>query len=225
MKNHFLLAIFSAFLFSDIAFARFYLGTEVGYTKGVSTFNKYETNQNTPLIDETFYNNQHGITTNIIIGTEHFFLDDYLGIRWGAYGGYGFLKGDLANVNSFSLGANFDVIGNVFASEKFSIGFLLGGEYANIFHEPIKEIKIGRTFDGIEYSVSNKTSFSRMLVRAGFSTSISKNHRFEFIFKYPLAAPDQISQYVQDNNGKINNYKYFYVYEYLEAFLSYKYIF
>lgn len=230
MKNRFLFITFGIFLLSNILFARFYIGTETGYTKGTMYLYKSESGANIPNVDETIIENQNGITSNIILGTEHFFLKDYLGIRWGVYAGYGFLKGKLANVNSLSFGGSVDGIANVFASENFSIGVLVGGEFANILHLPIQEIKIGRVIDGREYSASNKAFLNRMIIRMGLSTSFKKHHRIEFIFKYPPAAPDEVSQYFDGGieNGKYqikSNYKYSYLYEYWEAFLSYKYIF
>lgn len=230
MKKHLLFGVFSIFLFSNILFARFYIGTETGYTKGSMYLYKSESDLNTPSIDETIIENQNGITSNIILGTEHFFLKDYLGIRWGVYAGYGFLKGQLANVNALTFGANADGIVNVFASENFSIGAFFGAEFANIMHLPVQEIKIGRVVDEREYSVSNKASLSRMILRMGLSTLFKKHHRIEVLFKYPLAAPDEVSQYFDGEmvNGNYQikaDYKYSYRYEYLEAFVSYKYAF
>lgn len=222
-------------------YAGFYMGIEGGYNTSKQIFDYQD--QSTD-IDPSFtaYIKGNGFVANLTLGTEHSFIDKYLVIRWGIFGGYGqtFGKnyGEKDILETISFGINADLIANFIATEKFTAGLLAGVEYAYSLLRPKPELKVGNTIytthpngsqSKTEYYVSNKGDTENLIIRAGLSFLAKQHHRFDIFAKIPITFKEVSSAFYHRNkiNGKIDviDFRSTYRYEFIQALASYKYIF
>lgn len=244
MRN---LKIFRAFiggiLSTNLLWGSFYLGFEGGYLRNRSVY-IYEDNSNATTGKNPNYT-QHiignGGIINLVFGTEHFFAKNYVGIRWGIFGGYGYSqeKGNVGeyrdiniNLNILSLGANFDTIFNFYAKNDFMTGMFIGAEYDFTLLRPSSAIQIGeRATNPVpkeDMLVGNKTYSNNVAIRVGLSTLVAKHHRIELIAKIPVWVQEHSEHFVNLsnlNNGTKDDRKYTFKYEYIQALVGYKYVF
>lgn len=231
------------FLSNKLAWGSLYVGVEFGYLKSYSVY-AYEDHSNATTGKETDYTKYivgNGGIFNLIVGTEHFFAKDYIGLRWGIFGGYGFTQSrgyiqQLGDVNVglsvLSAGINFDVLFNFYTSECFMSGVFLGAEYDFELLLPNKTIEIGErktsTVPKHDMLVSNKTYSNNIAVRVGLSNLFFKHHRIEFLAKVPLFSQEHSQHFIAPsnlNNGTKDDRKYTFKYKYIQAIMGYKYVF
>lgn len=235
----------SAFL-SSFVWGSFYLGIEGGYLRSKSIYIFEDNSGKTTTGKEANWSKDvigNGGIFNLTLGSEHFFASEYVGLRWGIFGGYGYTqsRGNIknlgnvdVNLSTLSLGANFDVLVNFYASENLMSGVFVGTEYDFTLLCPNRVVEIGErktsTAPKEDMMVGNKTQNNNAVIRVGVSTKIAKHHRLEFLTKIPIwtqkhsqhfVLPDQ---YALQNKQK-DDRKYTFKYEYLQALLSYKYVF
>lgn len=231
---------------SSFVWGNFYIGVEGGYLRSKSIYifedksGKVTTDQQ-PSWSKNIIGN--GGVVNLTLGTEHFFANGYVGLRWGIFGGYGLTQskghiGDLGNVDvnlsTLSAGANLDILVNFYVQEHLTTGLFIGAEYDFTLLRPDRVVEIGEkkasTAPKEDMMVGNKTHSSNAVVRVGLSTLIARHHRIELFTKIPVwtqkhsehfILPDQ---YALPNKQK-DDRKYTFKYEYLQALLSYKYVF
>ena len=190
-------------------FAEFYAGVEGGYMRNFGVFDIYQNNL-TPLDLKKQEFRENGIVGNVVLGTEHFFFNNYLGIRWGLFGGYGKTwgknetYGDIST-STLSVGINTDAIINFIAKENLTAGFIIGVEYSYNTFESSKKIDYGASFSTSfpiyapnslqiiyvsnntnDCYVNNQANYWIPALRAGASVLLNKHHRIEFFVKIPL---------------------------------------
>lgn len=209
-------------------FAGFYAGVEGGYMRNFGVFDIYQNNL-TPLNLKRQELGENGIVGNVVLGTEHFFFNDYLGIRWGIFGGYGATwgKNDTygnLSTSTLSVGISTDVIINFIAKENFTAGFILGMGYSYNTFKPNKNIEYGNRF---KYSfpiyrpnnpfptgvyngedncfVNNQASYWTPTIRVGTTFLLNKHHRFEVFAKLPLTTIKKDNQARFEYNNKYWN--------------------
>lgn len=79
------------------------------------------------------------------------FFNNYLGIRWGLFGGYGKTwgknetYGDIST-STLSVGINTDAIVNFVAKENLTAGFIIGVEYSYNTVKPSRVVEYGEHF-------------------------------------------------------------------------------
>lgn len=223
------------FCFSFIilpVFGKFYLGIESGFHGGKTTFEK-STNQNGTKNVERINLYENGLIANFTLGTEHFFFDDYFGLRWSGFVGFGSSWGKLAGkttqLDLLSLGANFDLIGNFLVRDSYSVGIVAGIEYGFIGLNPKEEIKTGEIFvfenEVRNHIISNKTFIDGFVGRVGITANLYKHHRLDLLFKIPFNEVVQPINIQVNNNGNQSSTRYEHRYGYWEMLLGYKYVF
>lgn len=230
---------------SSFVWGNFYIGVEGGYLRSKSIYIYEDKSGKTTTGKEPDWSKSvigNGGVVNLTLGTEHFFANDYVGVRWGIFGGYGFTQSkgyisDLGNVNvnlsTLSAGANFDILVNFYVQEHLTSGLFVGAEYDFTLLRPDRVIEIGeRSTNGKpekDMMVGNNTHNSDAVVRAGFSTLIAKHHRIELFAKIPFWTQKHCEHFVlidqAISNGEKDDRKYTFKYEYIQALLSYKYVF
>lgn len=244
MKN---LKIFRTFIWgclsTNLLWGSFYIGVEGGYLRNYSVYS-YEDHSNATTGSEQGYTKYvigNGGIINLIFGTEHFFAKDYLGVRWGIFGGYGYTQSrgnskELGNVDvnlsTLSAGANVDILVNFYVQEHLMAGFFVGAEYDFTLLHPNRAVEIGerkaQTYPKEDMLVGNKTHSNQIGARVGFSTLIAKHHRVELLAKVPLWTQSHSQYFVMPstlNNGTKDDRKYTFKYRSIQALLGYKYVF
>lgn len=211
-------------------FARLYLGVEGGWTGFNTKIEEYERKGGAVITDKATTEKLQGGFGNVTIGTEHFFANNYFGLRWGLYGGYGYAQGKTTKYNLNYVGANFDLMVNFVANEKVSFGTFSGVEYGFTVLRPDKVVRVGQTIDGTDFYATNQTVTHNPNLRAGLSLLLAQNHRLELMAKFPIRAANQVSsnQSTFKLNGQVvqNDFvKYAFRYDFLQVFASYKYVF
>lgn len=203
---------------SHSLFAGFYMGIEGGYSRSYGVFDIYQDNL-TPLDLKKQEIRENGIMGNVVLGTEHFFFNNYLGIRWGLFGGYGKTWGKnetygKMSTSIFMAGINADTIINFVAKEKITAGIFLGIECNYADFKPEQKIEYGSHFSTSfpvyapnqllpiavwreEYDcfVNNDISYWIPFLRFGVTFLLNKHHRFEFFAKIPLIVDKQEDDY------------------------------
>lgn len=223
-------------------YAGFYIGIEGGYNTSKQVFDYTDRSTNAkPNFKVNLKGN--GYVANLTLGSEHSFLDQYIVLRWGAFGGFGQTygkdeSGEENTLSTIAFGANADVIANFVAKENFTLGILAGVEYMYSMLGPNPERKEGAviykgytngTFTKEEYYLSNKTHSSSTVIRAGVSTLVKKHHRFDVFAKIPVVLTEEESSgfFASNINGKITKIDFttIYQYQFIQALMSYKYVF
>lgn len=228
---------------SSFVWGNFYIGVEGGYLRSKSVY-IYEDKSNATTGSEKNYTQNvigNGGIINLTLGTEHFFANNYVGLRWGIFGGYGFTqsRGYISelgsvdvNLNTLSAGANFDILVNFYVQEHLMTGLFVGAEYDFTLLRPNRVVEIGeRSINGKpekDMMVGNKTHSNNAVIRAGLSTLVAKHHRIELFAKIPIWTQKHIQHFTMPSslqNGTKDDRKYTFKYEYLQALLSYRYVF
>ena len=231
--------------------ARFYIGIEGGYARNLGVFDIRQNNLN-PLNLKKEILREDGMIGNVVLGTEHFFLKNYLGIRWGVFAGYGQTWGENKAYGKIStstsmMGANVDVLVNFIAREKMTAGVFVGIGYGYIIPNPKKKIQYGEHFAlkvpiiippktiwvdmNNDCFVDNQFSYGAPLLRFGTSILIAKHHRIELLAKIPLKVFKKSDSFLLEwNNASLSFHrkydtKVFYAHTFAQAFVSYKYVF
>lgn len=210
MKRIWILLIFA----SHSLFAGFYMGVEGGYSRSFGVFDIYQDNL-IPLDLKKQEFRENGIMGNVVLGSEHFFFNNYLGIRWGVFGGYGKTWGKNetygeVSTSVFMAGANADVIVNFVAKENFTSGIFIGIECNYADFKPDQKIQYGSHFstsfpiyapnklfpiavwkDEYDCFVNNDVSYWIPFLRIGTSFLFNKHHRIELFAKIPLVIDKQ----------------------------------
>ena len=211
-------------------FGRLYLGIEGGWTGFNTKIEEYQRENGKPIIDRFTAEKLQGGFGNLTIGTEHFFANNYFGLRWGLWGGYGVAQGKVTKYNLNYIGANFDLMVNFVANESVSFGTFSGVEYAFTVLRPDKVVRVGQTIDGTDFYASNQTVAHHPNLRAGLSLLLAQNHRLELMAKFPIKAVNQVSSnqstWIVNGQPAQNDFvKYAFRYDFLQVFASYKYVF
>lgn len=221
MKKKLLSLAVVSLVCGSVAEARFYVGVDLGYsgamaygggsgmyygvpeTKALEYIFKTikETNNGVSATMEPFM----GFNASVNFGAEDFYLNNYLGFRWGASVGYTTLSQTtefkrqatygtetssiIEEYNFLDFGLSLDMIVNLWSSESSSIGVFGGveGEYHYFLSGKCDDYsaKIYQTFKGIHsYGVNG---------RVGISTLIASHHRVDLTAKLPIL--------VAGNNG------------------------
>lgn len=245
MKN---LKIFRAFVwgivFVNSLWANFYLGVEGGYLRNGSIYIYEDNSGKTTTGREPNWRKNvvgNGGIINLVLGTEHFFAQDYVGVRWGISGGYGYTQsrgkvdklGNVdVNLSTFMAGVNADILINFYATQNLMTGFFVGAEYGFTLLSPNKKVELGErktsTAPKEDMLVGNQTYSNEAILRVGLSTRMQRHHRIELFAKLPLWTQKHSQHFVMDsnlNNGTKDDRKYTFKYEYLQVLLSYKYVF
>ncbi|VEJ24737.1 outer membrane protein [Helicobacter cholecystus] len=233
-------------------FARFYIGIEGGYIGNFGVFDIYQDNLK-PLDLKKEKLNEGGIIGNIVLGTEHFFLNNYLGIRWGVFWGYGQTWGENQTYGKISTstslgGVNADISVNFIARENLTAGFFTGIEYGYIIPNPNQKIRYGEHFAFTismpfpnrpaitvpleeDCFVDNQISYGMPIFRFGTSFLLKKHHRIEFLAKLPLKTYKRTNSFLFEyHNNHLNSHQKYdtkvsYTHSSIQALLSYKYVF
>lgn len=235
-------------------FAGFYAGIEGGYMRNFGVFDIYQNNL-TPLDLKKQEFRENGIVGNVVLGTEHFFLNNYLGIRWGLFGGYGKTwgknetYGDIST-STVSVGINTDAIINFVAKENLTAGFIIGVEYSYNTFKPSKKVDYGASFatsfpvyapnlqiiyvnNSInDCYVNNQAYYWLPSLRAGASVLLNKHHRIEFFVKIPLKTFSNSNSYEFEYDNAFwkppyqkIDTKVSYTHSSLQALISYKFVY
>lgn len=188
MKNKLLALVLASGTFFSVAQAEFFIGVDAGYTaKGYSGNNPNKGSVSfktvsTSAISDAFNNNPEGFLFNLTLGTEHFF-GRYFGLRWDAGLGYSSVLTSLGTVKNDANGhyyakhredalvsvLDFDLIVNFVDRGKFSFG-VFGGAGLDY-----------------RYALDSKVNALGFVGRAGVTTRLGKNNRFEIFTKLPFA--------------------------------------
>ena len=210
-------------------FARFYIGVEGGWTGFKTKIEEYERDKDQVKVNKAVSERFQGVVGNITLGTEHFFFNNYFGLRWGIYGGYGYAQGKTNKYDLGYMGVNFDLMGNFISNENLTFGAFAGIDGSITALLPDKVIRVGKRIKDTGFYASNRTVALNPNLRLGLSVLLAQHHRIELTAKLPMRATNQVSsnQDVLISNGAVtqNDFaKYAFRYDYLQVFASYKYL-
>lgn len=225
MKKKLLSLAVASLVCGSFAEARFYVGVEGGYTGaagvldfvkfGKSNEIKFNTNS-TSAIKNAFKTSKKDVAMGILeaepykgysvginFGSEHLFLRDYLGFRWGANVGYTYVNGKYTSIergsgdigvktdvtyNFLDTGLSFDLMTNFYSSQSFAIGVFGGAELE--YHYVIKGDYKDKQND--DSGSLNNVLLSRHSLdlsgRVGLTTLIASHHRIELTAKLPIGS-------------------------------------
>lgn len=224
MKKQLVSLALASIVCAGIAEARGYIGIEGGYTGGAidSKSANHASNLNTPnssyyltpggdtykntFEDKTYsYNGGNyevepwkGFNIALTLGTENFFLGNFLGTRWGASVGFTEIMQDWtdkSNSGSISYtdtkayidaGLSFDLMLNIITANSFTFGLFGGVEtaYHYLVINDREDSKTDKTADRLN-AVDSRHSME-FLGRVGLSTLIARHHRFDVTVKLPF---------------------------------------
>lgn len=205
---------------SNFAEARFYIGVEGGYTAAprINDIQKLGTSNEVKFVSQSFsdiknafkdvvfaenngstqFKPSEGYSVGINFGSEHLFLKDYLGFRWGASLGYTALKqeivmSDLNGVDKMKTdysfldaGLSLDAMINFYSSRVFSIG-VFGGAELGYHYLLAGKCNDERAKDTMDFKTLAPSRHSLDLVgRVGITTMFADHHRVEFMAKLPI---------------------------------------
>lgn len=219
MKKKLLSLAVVSIVCSWIAEARFYIGIEGGYTGGAKDTKKHNAQLNNVYFlipgsstlgdmfkDKTYTSNEatyetepwKGFNVALNLGSEHFFVSNYLGVRWGASVGFTEIMRDSTEKSAtgsvsytdtlgyIDAGLSFDVMINFIARPDFSFG-IFGGVEGDCHYMVVDDQENSIT-NKIESFLSKVTSRHAMDVsgRVGVSTLMGKHHRIDLTAKLPI---------------------------------------
>ena len=212
--------------------ARFYIGIEGGYARNLGVFDIRQNNLN-PLNLKKEILREDGMIGNVVLGTEHFFLKNYLGIRWGVFAGYGQTWGKNDTYGNISTsvvaaGVSADTIINFIAKENLTAGFIIGMEYSYNTFKPNKKIQYGAHFSTSfpiyapgqpitpayvykgedDCYTNNQARYWTPTLRVGTSVLLNKHHRVEFFAKLPLKTFSKSNSFNFEYNNILWNPKH-----------------
>lgn len=224
MKKKLLSLAVASLICGSVAEARFYVGIEGGYVGaprvsdptqlGSSNEVKFSTTSSSAIknafktqkvIEETSTSEiepYKGYSVGINFGSEHLFLRDYLGLRWGASVGYTDLnlkmssKGNNpqdwakveANHSFLDAGLSLDLMTNFYSSQSFAIGVFGGAElgYHYMLTGKYEDKKYDDTLD-MKKLVPSRHSLD-LSGRVGLTTLIASHHRIDLTAKLPIGS-------------------------------------
>ena len=223
MRAKILHLAFVSFTFASLAEAGFYIGVEGGCTSGPTIIDPAKlgnsneikfVNSSTTDIKNAF-KNQHfsdanesttikpisGYSVGVDFGSEHLFLGNYLGFRWGASVGYSDMQTKLTSINQqydtadvretysfLDAGVSLDAMVNFYSSRIFSIGVFGGAEleYHYLLSGKYEDKVFSETVD-LKDLVDSRHSLS-LVGRVGVSTMFADHHRIDFTAKLPIGS-------------------------------------
>lgn len=219
MKKKILSLVVSSLVCTGLAEAKFYIGIEGGYTGGAKDTAKHKAQLNssyffTPgsgTLADMFKNNTYtsngeiaeiepwkGFNVAINLGSEHFFINNYLGVRWGASVGFTEImqnsketdtSGSVSYTDSLGYidtGLSLDLMINFVSHSNFSFGIFGGveGDYHYLLIANQKNSLTNKTESFLSDITSRHSiDFSG---RVGLSTLIEKHHRIDLTAKLPI---------------------------------------
>lgn len=206
---------------SNFAEARFYIGVEGGYTAAPRIINPKRlgysnevkfVSSSTSDIKNAFKNQQlsdqgetstitpiSGYSVGINFGSEHLFLRDYLGFRWGASVGYSDMKSKLTSIKQsldvadvretysfLDAGLSLDAMINFYSSRVFSVGMFGGAElgYHYLLTAKYEDRVFNETVDMLKM-VDSRHSLD-LVGRVGVSMMFVEHHRIDLTAKLPI---------------------------------------
>lgn len=225
----------SIFLGTNILWGSFYIGVDGGYLGSSLDFN-YTTRGSVVFGSDkkdSIYEN--GALVNLVLGTEHFFGESRrFGIRWGAYGGYGYTQGksEIYGKNSmqiFQAGAFLDCITNIISKEDLEFGIFGGSGYDFSALKPTNEIRLGFKANPPilqkDSFVSNQGYVHSLLVRMGLTALLSKHHRLELGAQIPFDLSLKIAGFYYSNPLGNIDIQYTFSIRRIQGTFGYKYVF
>lgn len=218
MKKQLVSLALASIVCAGIAEARGYIGIEGGYTGGAidSKSANHASNLNTPnssyyltpggdtykntFEDKTYGNIDYepwkGFNIALTLGSENFFLGNFLGTRWGASVGFTEIMQDYKNKQDsrsytdtkayIDAGLSFDLMLNIITANSFTFGLFGGVETAYHYlvindHEDTTADKVTDRLNAVDSRHSME-----FLGRVGLSTLIARHHRFDVTVKLPF---------------------------------------
>lgn len=216
MKKKLLSLAVASLVCGSVAEARFYVGVDLGYSgamaygSGSGMYYGVPKTEAIKYIFKTIKETENGVSTtmepfmgfniSVNFGAEDFYLNNYLGFRWGASVGYTTLSQTIESksqalyqsaveeYNFLDFGLSLDMIVNLWSNGNSSVGVFGGveGEYHYFLDGDYHSPNVHQTFKGIHsYGVNG---------RAGISTLIASHHRVDLTAKLPVL--------VAGNNGE-----------------------
>lgn len=224
MKKKLLSLAVASLVCGGVAEARFYVGIEGGYTSasgildplkfGESNevkFNSTSASEIKNAFKSIKRNVQNGVleadpykgySVEINFGSEHLYLRDYLGFRWGASLGYSNVCGKYTSVDSsgdigtkiegkysfLDTGISLDLMTNFYSSQSFAIGVFGGAELDYHYMLTGKyEHKLWGESGDMKKLVPSRHSLD-LSGRVGLTTLIASHHRIDFAAKLPIGS-------------------------------------
>lgn len=226
MKAKLLSLAAASLICGSVAEAKFYLGIEGGYTAGAgilnpvslgksnevkfvsssisSISNAFKTDKKTVgtggLLEAEPY---QGYSVGINFGSEHLFLRDYLGLRWGVGVGYTSVSGKYTSIDRANgdIGAkleakysfldtnlSFDLLVNFYSSHSFGIGVFGGAELG--YHYMLSgkyDDKLWNRSGDLQDLIPSKHSLD-LVGRVGITSLIAEHHRIDLTAKLPIGS-------------------------------------
>lgn len=202
---------------ASIMEAGFYVGIEGGYTGAAYDSKNHDLKVNSSYFvmpggstlkntfKSTTYTNGSetydvgpwkGFNVGLTFGSEHFFANNYLGVRWGASAGFTEIIQEVEKTNGIQntftqyrgyidAGLSFDLMVNLVSNDKFSFGIFGGveGDYHYLVFNDVENA--GQSTTKSHLSGSNRHSLD-VAGRVGLSTLIGGHHRFDITAKLPV---------------------------------------
>ncbi|RDU71435.1 outer membrane beta-barrel protein [Helicobacter brantae] len=224
MKKKLLSLAVASLVCGSVAEARFYVGVEGGYTSASGILDPLKFGESNKINFNTIpaseiknafksmkRNVQNGVlevdpykgySIGVNFGSEHLFLRDYLGFRWGASVGYSNMSGKYISVdNSGDIGAkiegkysfldtglSLDLMTNFYSSQSFAIGIFGGAELDYHYMLTGKyEHKIWDEEGDMKNQVPSRHSLD-LSGRVGITTLIASHHRIDLTAKLPIGS-------------------------------------
>lgn len=214
MKAKLLSLAVASLICGSVAEARFYLGVDLGYTGGMSygrgegmyygdvktqdlqhMFKSYSASNGTESVKADPF---MGFNASVNFGTENFYLNNYLGFRWGGSIGYTTVSQKteykskqtygtatasvIEEYNFLDFGLSLDAILNLWSNGRYSVGVFGGveGEYHYFLNGSYDDYvsKIYESFKSIHSFGVNG--------RVGLSALFAEHHRVDFTAKLPI---------------------------------------
>ncbi|WP_305862290.1 outer membrane beta-barrel protein [Helicobacter cholecystus] len=227
MKTKILSIAVASLVCASMAEARFFIGLDVGYTSAISETNGGVSGSgNTRFLSvkpsswssafktktwsgtfgtpsgttSTFTQDPYsGFNINLNFGSEHFFLDDYLGIRVGGLVGYTsysnstrietsaqygrYLIGIKETYDFLDAGINFDLMVNFWSNGSYSFGVFGGVE---VDYHYLLDFNNSKTRESAK-DFPSRHAFD-LAGRVGVSTLMANHHRLDVLAKLPIGS-------------------------------------
>ncbi|WP_104763682.1 outer membrane beta-barrel protein [Helicobacter aurati] len=215
MKKLLALGVISFSLSASLAEARFFLGVEGGYSRGVATFsNGFASDSYKNFIDSTL----EGWNADIDIGGQWFF-GERIGIRTFLGLGYGQAYVNSESLHDVNMNINFDFMADLIKGSSVSFGVFVGAGGGYSFTTQslgLSPLILGATFP--------------IYARAGFSVGLGENSRIDITAKLPLLTYSVIGfqgfdSLSEDDKKDLSEFGIVGAYNPVRFSVSYKYVF
>ncbi|RDU69927.1 hypothetical protein CQA62_00495 [Helicobacter cholecystus] len=222
MKRKILSIAIASIAYASMAEARFFIGVDAGYTTAISEpKGRSVGNENIRFLtvnpnswasafrsksrsdgQDTYTKKPYlGFNLGLNFGSEHFFLDDYLGIRVGGLIGYTNYKNITTKTNTsnsslwkssdkfregcqfLDTGVNLDLMVNFWSNGAYSFG-VFGGVEAN-YHYLLSYFNTMTEEKTRDVPTRHLLDFSG---RVGISTLLEEHHRLDILAKLPIGS-------------------------------------